>query len=419
MASFIYTRSQLKSRINAGIQGRIGILIDANSMCNDAVREVINQIDLSSTLRTYALAPKLFNSVYDYAAPSDLKSNNITDIPPQVKRSDGQWFLVSPEEFDRTKGYIKGQVALDETNDIDTLKIATNLDDQKITLSTLDSLTAGGGTWVTVGGFTSLVVDTDDFLSENACLSGSIDGTAVTTAGIQNTGLNSTDVSLYMNGNGAAFAYVKINDPTNLTSYTLQFGSSSSNYYSKTVTTQNNGAAFVAGWNLLRFDLVSLGTSGTPDKTKVTYASIFMTKTTGKVSESGYKFDSLVFRRGAIYNIRYYSRFGWQNAAGAYIENSTDDTDMLVADSTEFNLMIHMGKMKAMEELKEWDVVTRLTQQWDGGNAKGDGGMKRVYTDENPSQSIIWTDEYYSYRNTENTYNYDNNQNFNRDGIIP
>lgn len=410
--AFIYTRAQLKSRINGGIQGRMGILVDMDQTCNDAVREVLNQIDISSTLRSYTLAPKLFNGIYDYAAPSDLKSNNVTDIPPQVKRADGQWYLVSPEEFDRTKSYKKAQIALDQYNGISILKIATNLDDQKITLSSLDSLTSGGGTWTTVGDFGSLGVDTDDFLSENGCLSGSITSAGTTTAGIQNVGLNSTDVSLYMNGNGAAFAYVKINDATNLTSYTLNFGSSVFAYYTKTVTTQNNGAALVAGWNLLRFDLVSLSTVGVPDKTKITYAALFMNKAGAKVNESGYKFDSLTFRRGQIYNVRYYSRFGWQNAAGAYVENSTEDSDVLVADSTEFNLMVHMGKMRAMEELKEWDVVGQLSKQWDNAGV-GNMGMKKTYTDENPSLSIIWTDEYYSYANNQNTYDYDNNQNLN------
>lgn len=410
--SFIYTRSQLKARINAGIQGRIGILVDPDETCNDAVREVINQIDVSSTIRLYSLAPKLFNSVYDYPAPSDIKSNNITDIPPQVKRSDGQWFLVSPEEFDRTKSYTKGQLAFDATNGVDTIKIATNLDDQVITLSTLSSLNAGGGTWTTVGDLISLAVDQDDYLCANGSLAGSIGSGGTDTAGIQNTGLNVTDITKFMQGNGALFAYVKINDPTNITSYQLNIGSDVSDYYYKTVTTQNNGNAFVAGWNLLRFDLTQLPATGTPNMAAITYAALFMNKSDAKINESGYKFDSMKLRLGQIYNVRYYSRFGWQNAAGAYIENSTDDTDVLVADSTEYNLIVHMGKIKAMEELKEWDVVTQLSNKWDGGGA-GTGGMKRVYTDENPSQAIIWSDEYYSYRDNRNTYDYDNNRNLN------
>lgn len=340
--------------------------------------------------------------VYDYTAPSDIKSNALTDIPAQVKRQDGQWFLVSPEEFDRTKEYTKGQVAVDQYNGITILKIATNLNDQSTTLSGLDSLTSGGGTWTATGDLTNLAVDSDDYLSEAASLSGNLSSGGLMTAGIQNTALNSTDITLFMGGNGAVFAYVKINSITGLTSYTLQIGSSPSNYYSKTVTTQNNGNAFVAGWNLLRFDLASLTSTGTPDKTKITFASLFMTKLGSKISENGYKFDSLVLRRGSIYNVRYYSRFGWNDSTGAWKENSTDNADVLVADTTEYDLFITMGRMKAAEELKEWDMVGQLEKKWEA--------QKHEYQQNNPSQQMIWTDEYYSYVDTRNHFNNDNNR---------
>lgn len=398
--AFIYTRSQLLASINGGVQGRIGILVDKYETANSAVREVLNEIDTSSTLRSYSLAPKLFNGVYDYSAPSDLKSSAITDIPPQVKRSDGQWFLVSPEEFDRTKGFQKGQIAIDEYNGLTTLRIATNFDDQMRAVSELDGLNSGGGTWTATGDLINLAADLDDYLCGSGSLSGDIGSGGTTSAGIQNLALNSSDITVFMGGNGSAFAYVKINDPTDLTSYTLRLGSSSSNYYSKTVTVQNNNNAFVAGWNLLRFDLTSLTSTGSPDKTRITYAALFMTKTAGKISETAYKFDSLVLRKGGIYNVRYYSRFGWQSAAGAYKELSTSDSDLLVCDSNEYDLYVLKGRIKANIELKEWDVITQLQKLWET--------QKQIYVMNNPSLQMIMTDEYYSYRDTRNTQG-DNN----------
>lgn len=413
--AFIYTRSQLVDRINAGIQGRQGILIDINETANMAVRDVINEVALRSAKRQYSLAPKMFNGIFDYVAPPDLQNDNIIDIPPQVKRQDGQWFLVTAEEFDRNKGFLRGMLALDSYNGINILKIASNLQDYTITLSTLASLTAGGGTWQIFGDLINLTVDTDDYLCANGSLKGNISAAGGTTAGIQNLALNITDITQYLGGNGAVFAYVKINDPTNLTSYTLRLGSSASNYSSKVVTTQANGYAFVAGWNLLRFDLTSLILQGTPDNTKIAYCALYMTKTSGKINETDYKFDSIQLKRGSIYNIRYYTKFGWTNAAGAYIENSTQDSDVLVADTNEFNMYVHRGRMHANIELKEWDVHERLRIQWEGQDGKG--GMKAAYQMANPDESIILTDEYYSYRNNENNYNYDNNANLNGSGI--
>lgn len=412
--AFLYTRSQLVERINAGIQGRAGILIDVNETANAAVRDVMNELALRSAKRQYSLSPKLFNGVTDYAAPPDLQNDNIIDIPPQVKRQDGQWFLVPSEEFDRNKGFIRGMIALDTYNGINILKIASNLQDFTVILSTMSSLTAGGGTWQIFGDLTGLAVDPDDYIVSTGSLKGNISAAGGTTAGVQNLALNSTDITTYMGGNGAVFVYVKINDPTNITNYTLRLGSSSSNYYLKAVTTQANGYAFVAGWNLLRFDLTSLTTTGSPNMAAITYCALYMTKSSGKISETDYKFDSIVLKRGSIYNVRYYTKYGWTTAAGAYIENSTSDSDLLVADTNEFNLYVHKGRMLANEELKEWDVHERLRILWEGDNGKG--GLKQKYQMSNPDESIILTDEYYSYRNNENRFDYDSNR---MNGIQP
>lgn len=387
--AFNYTRSQFISRINAGIQGRIGLLIDKNETANAAVREVLSEINLRTVKRQSALAPKLFNGQFDYGSPSDIQGDSFIDVPPQVKRADGQWFLVTAEEFDRNKNWVRGMIALDTFNGVSVLKIASSIQDYSITLSSLDALTAGGGTWTATGDLTALSVDTDDYLLGAGSLKGNIGTGGTTTAGIKNIALNPTNITTYLGGNGAVFVYVKINDITNLTSYTLRLGSSTSNYYSKTVTVQNNGAAFVNGWNLLRFDLTSLTTTGTPTNTAITYCEVFMTKTTGKISESDYKFDAIVLNKGSIYNIRYYSKFGWNTSAGAWLENSTSDSDVLAADTSEYDLFVLKGRIVANIELKEWDVVKQLQELWEKRKAE--------YQMSNVDESIVLTSEYYTY----------------------
>lgn len=399
--AFLYTRSQFLSRINAGIQGRQGILIDANETANAAVRETMNEVAIRSAKRQYSLAPKLFNGEYDYSAPSDLQNDNIIDIPPQVKRADGQWFLVTAEEFDRFKAFQKGMVALDQYNGLSVLKIASNIQDYTVYVSNLESLTADGGTWQTVGDLTNLTVDTDDYLRGNGSLTGDIGAGGTGTAGIQNTSMNVFDITQYMGGNGALFIYVKINDPTNITNYQLNIGSGTSAYYSKVVTASNSGAAFVAGWNLIRFDMTSMTVVGSPDKTKIKYVSIFMNKSNAKINETQYKFDAIVLKKGSIYNIRYYTKYGWNDSSGNWKENSSSDSDVLVADTSEFDLFVLKGRILANIELKEWDVVGNLEKQWEAKIAS--------YQMANPDESILLTDEYYSYADRRNDFRNDNN----------
>ena len=82
----VYTRTQLKSDINRGIQNKKGMLIDFGDTCNNAVRRVVADLDLRSLRRKADLQPKLFNNVFDYAWPTDGKGYGIIDIQAGCSR---------------------------------------------------------------------------------------------------------------------------------------------------------------------------------------------------------------------------------------------------------------------------------------------------------------------------------------------
>ena len=46
--AFIYTRAQYKSRINAGIHGKIGMLVSDEDTMNEAARQVVADAHLRS-----------------------------------------------------------------------------------------------------------------------------------------------------------------------------------------------------------------------------------------------------------------------------------------------------------------------------------------------------------------------------------
>jgi hypothetical protein len=87
-----------------------------------------------------------------------------------------------------------------------------------------------------------------------------------------------------------------------------------------------------------------------------------MTKAAGKISETDYGFNYLVVMQGVIHDILYYSKYGWQNSGGTYIENSSSDSDLLVADTTEYELFVKHGVRRgtrftnsAREEIEDAD----------------------------------------------------------------
>lgn len=358
----IYTYSNFKSRVNAGIKGKIGMLVDDRETLNEAARSVVSDIDLRSTRRKTSLSPNLFSDVFQYACPTDLKGMSIIDIDPQTDRRQVNYDLVPFEQFMRRQDQYT--VAFQDNDLIRKILVNAVISDKKIIISTMDSLTAGGGTWALFGDGTNLSADTDNFVRENGSISWDISAAGGTTAGIQNSSLDSFDLTDYLGGNGAVFVWVYINSTTNLTNFILRIGSSTSDYYSKTITTASDGTVFRAGWNLLRFDLTSLTTTGSPDYDECDFVAIYMTKDSSKISETDYRFDGLVIRKGENHDIVYYSKYAWQNSSGTYLENSTADSDFLNVDTDEYELMIAKGIELAGQEVDEFDASTRAGERY-------------------------------------------------------
>lgn len=389
--AFIYTRAQFKSDINRGIFGKIGMLISDEDTMNEAVRAVNSDIDLRSAKRRAVLAPNLYNGIFDYAAPTDLDAQKIVDIPAQAKRQDGEFFLVPPEEFDIKRPV--GAIAIDDFNGTRVLKINSQVNSHSLTISELDSLTSGlsSGSWALFGDATAVAADTDDFIKGAGSLKFNISAAGGTTAGVQASTVNPVDMTNYFGGTSSFFIWHKIASTTNITNYILRFGTDASNYYSKTITAQADGTAFVNGWNLFKFDVSSYSTTGTPTITDMKYFVIYMTKTAGKISETDYKFDWLVLKRGVVSYVKYFSKYGWQTSAGAYIANSTDDSDLLVADKDEYNLMIEKGREVAGFEVKEFEASSASGLKYEA--------KKKEYQMQNPSDAKIVTSSYYDYGN--------------------
>jgi len=389
----VYTYQNLYDDVNGMVHQKIANLVTPLRTLNRAVRFVVGDIDLRSTKRRVAAAPNLFNDVYDYTCPTDMKGTALIDIAPQVSRSeDSDVRLTSEEEFDRLKTIDLMMVAFSDRDFTRKLRISMDIDDDELLISELDSLTSGGGTWEAFGDGTNLTADLDNFVKGNGSINWDISAAGGTTAGIKNADLESSDISDFLSA-GSAFVWAYITSTTNLTNYILRLGSSETVYHSKTVTTTHEGTAFVAGWNLLRFDLQSLTDTGTPDDEDITYAALYMTKAAGKVSETDYRFDWLILKRGKIHNVLYYSKYGWQSIAGTWIENSTALTDLLNVDTEEYELIAIKAAEYAAQELSDWNDVKYFQNEY--SNPQGTG-KKDQYILKWPSEAKVLITTYYN-----------------------
>lgn len=381
-----YTRAYLKTKINAGIKGKSGMLIDEDDIVNQAAREVLSEIDVRSTEKVVSLSPNLFSDIYSYPAPTDLKAQGIIDIRPQINRTAlSEVTLTTSEEFDRTKQSFRCAVSDEDT--IKRILVSIPVNDTTVVVSTLDTLTSGGGTWTAVGDAENLVASADQYVKGVASIKYDIGSGATTTAGIQNTDLELFDITEFLSNQ--IFHYEYLSNADDITNFKLRVGSSVSDYYEITVTQTHEQTSFQTGWNLLRFDLVNKTTTGTPVDTACNYVSIFMTKTAGKISQTGFYADHIWMKKGEVYKLNYYSKYFWKTTGNVYIEESTTDADYLTADSDEVDLVIKKGIELASAEIDELTVESNSRAKY---TAKRD-----VYLDNNPSKAKLIQTTYYNY----------------------
>lgn len=386
---FPYTYASLKASINARIHNKIGLVATPRTIINDVVTEV-SGLGLRSTKKKATLAPNLFNDIYQYAAPGDIDGSNLIGIQPQSMDRDRNniWELVTEEEFDIRKQSDTNLVAFADHTFVRSLLISSrNSDLLELSIATIQGLTGDsstGASWAAFGNADTLATDTYNFIKGNGSLSFNLT-TGGTTSGVVLTTVNTFDLTKYKSA-GSVFSWAYMTTASNITNVKLRLGNSASVYYELTATTANDGAAFVNGWNLIRFDFNTKTTTGTPADTTCNYAAIYFTKVAGTV-DTGYRFNWLNAKQGSISNLIYYSSSSWESNAGTFLGDSTVDSDYLVADVDEYGLFVEKGVEVLGMAAREY-VDARLA-------ADRYKELARDYKMRYPTESLQLTSTYY------------------------
>lgn len=378
----IYTLTYIKSRLNAAIKNKIDMLVSAEDTINAGVREAFSEIAFRSSKRTVQVSPYLFSDVYSYPAPQDLSGSMVTDIRPnnQSDNSGKELILRTPEEFYRN--FDTFNFAVDDSDSYTKLLISLPINDSTLTVAELDDTTG----WSAFSASTTNVrLDSQNYMKGSSSISFDINAVSGTTAGIVNSTLDTFDYTDYLYGTVFVWAFIK--DSTNITDYKIRFGNDSSNYYEITTTTSHEGIPFQNGWNLLRFDMSSKTTVGSPVSTTGNYVSLFMTKTTTKVSETGYAFDHIILKTGKAYLISYYSSYPWQNTSGTYLTDSSSETDYLTCSSDEFDIIFNKVINLAASEIGEETIEMNAIKKY--------SSKREFYLSNSPDESKLLISTYY------------------------
>lgn len=394
MATYPRTYADLKASINARIHNKMGLVATPRVLINDAVTEV-NNLKLRSTKRSAPLTPNLFNDIYQYTAPSDLKGNNIIGIQPQsMNRSRHRiWELVTEEEFDIRKQTSDCLIAVADHTFLRTILVSAQQEGlRQATLASLQGTSGDSSTnasWTAFGNASNLATDTYNFIKGSGSLQ--FDLTAGgTTAGIELGSVNTFDLTSYKSGS-SAFTWLYMNTASLATNVKIRLGSSATDYYEMTATSANGGA-FSNGWNLIRFDFNNKTTTGTPVDSSCDYIAIFITKLNAS-ADTSWRLNSLEVKQGEISNLIYYSSKPWQSSAGTLLDKSTADDDYIVCDEDEWNLFVEKGVEVLGLAAREYNDSQMATRRY--GDAQAGVGLAGEYKRNYPTESLNLTSTYY------------------------
>lgn len=350
-----YSIQDLKNDLTGVLhQTQLNQITNLDGLIDRAARQLLLDIDPQETKRTLEFVNPIFNSVYDYPIATDVKGNKIIDILPQVRRLPSDiWLQQYNQAFDIAKQNIftaQDAFTINFNTGIKTLRVNAPYLNAPIILNYADSLT-NNGTWAVAGTGSNLAVNNTNFVQGAGSLQFDV---TVGSGYVENSTMSAVNLSSYVN-QSSIFVWVYIPTGSQLTSVNLRFGSSASNYYSLSVTQNQNATAFVNGWNLCQFDWAATSTTGSPDSTAIDYVRVTLVMTG---TNTACKVNGINNILGTILEYEYYSKYLFRDSiTGAFQENVTDDSNLINLDTESYNLLFNQVAYLTAQQQQGLDAL--------------------------------------------------------------
>ena len=370
---------------------------DLESSLDEARRKMIAYIKPPEMVRSAYMEQALYDQVNKYAVAEDLKYDNIIEVKmlPAYRNVDTMsrpLELVYRRQFDQKRR--DGRNVLNITNENGVKYAQINHPKglrqcQHLCLNSFDSLTQNG-TWNVGGNVTNLRLDQLNHITGCASLAFDIDISS-TTGFIENNTMQAVDISAYLN-TGAAFSWLSLPIPAGMVSVMLTIRSSLSDYYTSTVNQPHDNNIFINDWNLLKFMLNNLQSSGNPNPTAINYIRFDFT-TTGIQAMPNNNIDTLAVRKGVVYQYLYNSQYCIIDPlTRAWKQFTTANSDILPLEEDTYEILMLETALVEQEYLfaNNFGSSTDITE------------IKSKLYDKYAQYKLTHTDE--SMETTEHTY---------------
>jgi len=386
------TITQVKDKIGAKLHGTTLSKLSGSfyDKCSEAANNVITRTDPYTTIRRARLENAIYDKVYNYTAPSDLKGiSKIVDIRPIALRDNTDDIRGTySRNFDIRKE--KDTMAIEVINGTKTIKLSKELDSRTV-LHELSSLTLNG----TVAGSNdveNLTTNTLEYVSGTGSIQFGLSG-STGTGTITITLSNNIDLS-DMEDVGALFTWLRFPDASDLTSLEMIWGDDlTTNYWSKSVTAAHDRAWEDNAWQLNRFDWVDATQTGSPDSENV---AVIQFNFTYSNAQTNIFMDCISASKGEAWEMLYYSNALFRDTTGAtYKTLPTADSDVLLLDNDGENMFIY-EMMKIINQEVRGKSAERDYKYYDTELNKQEG-LYDMFNLNYPSQAVEHQIDYYDF----------------------
>lgn len=357
-------------------------------LLNRAARAILLDVDPKETQRIVSLG-QVFNDVFDYALPADVKGDRIIDLRVQAGRQPGDIFTQGyAQNFDANKllGFANKTYTQWNTG-VKTFRIEAPTLQSPLTLTDTASLTG----WGVTAGAQNLSLNTTNYPAGGGALQFDL-AAGSATGSVQISTLSPVDMTGHVNID-TLFYWVYLPTGASVTGLTLRWGSDiSANYYTYASTLTAQGLAFQNGWNLISAPWASATKVGSP--TLTSYKAVQLSVAYNSTLQTGVMFCNPTSNPGTIFEIQYYSKYLFRdpttNAFQETVVDVTDNNKILNLDTESYNLFFNKAAYYVAQTLQGADADYDATY-WD---KEYQAALTR-YRAQNPSEAMVKAEPYY------------------------
>lgn len=365
-----YTIYNIKQDVNANLPGGgIDQLQNFFNTFDKGRRAMIGKVRPEELIRTAYLEDALYPAVDKYAVPEDMKYDDVIQIARlagyrNVDTMEHPLEMVYRRRFGQKRGSAANVMNIGYDNGIKYARIFRPTSGSRIggsntnnalnceyrVIHNCDSLSENG-TWNVGGNVVNLREDRLNHIIGRGSLSFDINGSD-TSGFIENFTLTPFSILEFLK-RGAAFAWLNLSIPRELTSVRFTMGSNSddlsTDLYYATVNAPHDNSEFITGWNLLKYMFQNLNMVGTPNPSVLTYIRFDFTTTGEPIPNCN--LDNIMERQGDVFEMTYNSSYIVRDrTTGMWKKIPTDNTDIIVAEEDTYELLIDEVTLAAQKE---------------------------------------------------------------------